>query len=41
MSDLDFGSIRQNISIKKGSIPVSRVTSLFENWQVVIKFLDL
>ena len=39
MSDLDFGLIQQNISIKKGFIPISRAPSFFQKLQVVIKFL--
>ena len=38
MSDLDFGLIRQNISIKKAS---SRVPSFFEKWQIEIKQFSL
>jgi hypothetical protein len=30
MLDLDFGLIRQNISKKRGFIPISRVPSFFE-----------
>ena len=37
--DLDFGLIHQNISIKKGSIPLLRVPSYFKKLQGVMKFL--
>ena len=38
MSDLDFGLIQQNISIKKASFQYQGCSLSFK-WQVVIKFL--